>query len=210
MNVTISHPTDRPNFSRVTVGELVLHFSYETVIAFHHPSTGLAVSENLWGPTTGKHIGAGGVQPQGPPTARDVRSQTGRSHRLTVQGGASVPRVRRTVRPGLSTLHRREPVMISTPQTPSQSGTWVGLAGPGTPGLAIDPTQPVIIIRERVTGCSCARNRDGSVTTMLCSQHAESDPCATYSAVTGKRRRGSIVKGRCSHCGWTQTAERAA
>lgn len=54
--VRISHPTDRPNYSVVTVGDLVLTFSYETVIAFYHPSTGWAVSENRWGPTTGKHL----------------------------------------------------------------------------------------------------------------------------------------------------------
>lgn len=31
-------------------------FSYQTVIAFETPKTGLVVSENCWGPTTGKHL----------------------------------------------------------------------------------------------------------------------------------------------------------
>lgn len=55
--------------------------------------------------------------------------------------------------------------------------------------------------------CSCAKNTDGSVTTMLCPSHAESDPCETMAAVTGKRRKGSIVRGTCSHCGWSAPSE---
>lgn len=56
MNVSISHPTDRPNFSRVRVGDMDLWFSYETCIAFHGPEGDLVVHENVWGPTTGKHL----------------------------------------------------------------------------------------------------------------------------------------------------------
>lgn len=40
---------------RVAVGNLNLYFSYKTVIAFQN-GTGLRVSENCWGPTTGKHL----------------------------------------------------------------------------------------------------------------------------------------------------------
>lgn len=54
---TISHPTDRPNFTEVTVGPIDLTFSYRTVIAFRGPGEpSLVVSENCWGPTTGKHL----------------------------------------------------------------------------------------------------------------------------------------------------------
>lgn len=53
----IAHPTDRPNFTEVTIGDVTLWFSYKTVIAFHSPATGFVVSENLWSNTTGKHLG---------------------------------------------------------------------------------------------------------------------------------------------------------
>ena len=56
MRVSIDHPTTRANYSVVTVNDLTLHFSYSTVIGFHHPSTGTIASENVWGPTTGKHL----------------------------------------------------------------------------------------------------------------------------------------------------------
>jgi len=36
------------------VGEFF--FSYQTVVAFRTPKTGLVVSENDWGRTTGKHL----------------------------------------------------------------------------------------------------------------------------------------------------------
>lgn len=57
MNTTVSidHPTDRPNFSRVSIGSLTLWFSYNTCIAVWGPA-GSAVIENYWGPTTGKHL----------------------------------------------------------------------------------------------------------------------------------------------------------
>jgi len=56
--------------------------------------------------------------------------------------------------------------------------------------------------KDEARRCSCAHNSDGSVTTMLCPTHADQDPCLRMSQVTGRRRRGSIVKGVCSVCGW--------
>lgn len=56
MEVRVEHPTDRPNFVLVALGpELELAFSYRTVIGFRTGS-GWVLSENLWGPTTGKHL----------------------------------------------------------------------------------------------------------------------------------------------------------
>jgi hypothetical protein len=49
--------------------------------------------------------------------------------------------------------------------------------------------------------CSCATHPDGSVTTMLCAAHAETDPCLTMSRVTGRRRAGTIRRGVCTVCG---------
>jgi hypothetical protein len=36
--------------------DLRVYFSYSTPVAFYHPRTGLVVSENVYGTTTGKHI----------------------------------------------------------------------------------------------------------------------------------------------------------
>lgn len=44
------------NTIHVTIGKLELFFSYKTVIAFRTPETGLVLSKNIWGPTTGKHL----------------------------------------------------------------------------------------------------------------------------------------------------------
>lgn len=56
--------------------------------------------------------------------------------------------------------------------------------------------------------CACAHNSDGSTTTMLCPVHSDTDPCLRMSRVTGKRRVGSIKRGTCTNCGWTdQPAE---
>jgi len=55
---------------------------------------------------------------------------------------------------------------------------------------------------ETARGCACAHHNDGSVTTMLCPQHADSDPCATIASVTGKRRTGTLRRGTCTACGW--------
>lgn len=44
------------NFNMVSVGNVDLYFSYETVVAFRAPKYNLVVVENSWGPTTGKHL----------------------------------------------------------------------------------------------------------------------------------------------------------
>lgn len=44
-----------PNYATVIVGSLRLEFSYRTVIAFFGPDDS-AISQNIWGPTTGKHL----------------------------------------------------------------------------------------------------------------------------------------------------------
>lgn len=54
--VSVSHPTDRPNFSIVTIGDVSIGFSYRTAIHVSGPA-GTATRENAWGPTTGKHLG---------------------------------------------------------------------------------------------------------------------------------------------------------
>lgn len=56
MQVSIDHPNDRPNFARVTLGDVTFWFSYETCIAFHVPGERPTVRKNDWGPTTGKHL----------------------------------------------------------------------------------------------------------------------------------------------------------
>jgi hypothetical protein len=40
----------------ITLPNITLYFSYETVIAYSNDTEGLVVSENMWGPTTGKHL----------------------------------------------------------------------------------------------------------------------------------------------------------
>jgi hypothetical protein len=55
MKVSIDHPTDRPNFTEVTLGDTTIYFSYRTPIAFYG-ANGLVIRENDWGPTTGKHL----------------------------------------------------------------------------------------------------------------------------------------------------------
>lgn len=44
------------NFNRVSIGDLDLYFSYETIIAFRS-NDDQAKIQNGWGPTTGKHLG---------------------------------------------------------------------------------------------------------------------------------------------------------
>ncbi len=44
------------NLTRVYLGNLVLWFSYETVVAFHVPGQPRVVSENVWSQTTGRHL----------------------------------------------------------------------------------------------------------------------------------------------------------
>lgn len=54
MNVSLRH-MDSPTLHEVTVGNLDLYFSYQTVVAFRGDD-GLVVSENVWSVTTGKHL----------------------------------------------------------------------------------------------------------------------------------------------------------
>lgn len=44
--------------TRVYVGNIVLWFSYETIVAYHVPGDGRKVSVNVWGTATGKHLNA--------------------------------------------------------------------------------------------------------------------------------------------------------
>ena len=44
------------NFKSVKIGAITLYISYETIVGFCTPPTGLCVTENVWGPTTGKHL----------------------------------------------------------------------------------------------------------------------------------------------------------
>lgn len=44
-----------PNFHEVSIKGVTLYFSYETIVGFAN-ANGVVVSENLWGPTTGKHL----------------------------------------------------------------------------------------------------------------------------------------------------------
>lgn len=58
MEPTVSHPTDRPNFCSVSIGDREWWFSYRTCVAYRGPETNFAtvVRENDWGPTTGRHL----------------------------------------------------------------------------------------------------------------------------------------------------------
>lgn len=44
------------NFNEVSIGNVDLYFSYETVVGFRAPGYGLVVCENVWSTTTGKHL----------------------------------------------------------------------------------------------------------------------------------------------------------
>ncbi|MGE5433040.1 MAG: hypothetical protein ACM3QX_18325 [Syntrophomonadaceae bacterium] len=44
------------NFTRLELNSLTLFYSYETIIGFHTPETGMVISENVWSQTTGKHL----------------------------------------------------------------------------------------------------------------------------------------------------------
>lgn len=45
-----------PNFKSVKIGSIILYYSYDTIIGFSTPKHPLCVTENVWGPTTGKHL----------------------------------------------------------------------------------------------------------------------------------------------------------
>ena len=38
------------------INKVMYYFSYETLVAFYHSSTGLVIRKNDWGNTTGKHL----------------------------------------------------------------------------------------------------------------------------------------------------------
>jgi len=42
----------------VYIGSLTLYFSYDTVVAFSSPKTGLVIRKNDWSTTTGRHLNA--------------------------------------------------------------------------------------------------------------------------------------------------------
>lgn len=44
------------NYTEVLMGRMLLYFSYNTIVAFKTPKTGLRVCENIWTTTTGKHL----------------------------------------------------------------------------------------------------------------------------------------------------------
>ncbi len=44
------------NFNSVVIGNTRFYFSYETLVAFTHPTKGFIALQNYWGPTTGKHL----------------------------------------------------------------------------------------------------------------------------------------------------------
>jgi hypothetical protein len=49
-------PSETPNAIVVTVCGIRFYFSYETIVAYHAPSTGFVTCHNVWSTTTGKHI----------------------------------------------------------------------------------------------------------------------------------------------------------
>lgn len=44
------------NTIAVEMGPLTFYFSYDTIVAYRSPQDGMVMSENVWGPTTGKHL----------------------------------------------------------------------------------------------------------------------------------------------------------
>lgn len=58
MNVKLFNMSENTtrNFHMVTINDLDLYFSYETVVAFQRRYKPLIVSENVWTRTTGKHL----------------------------------------------------------------------------------------------------------------------------------------------------------
>lgn len=90
----------------------------------------------------------------------------------------------------------------------SAAGETVDL-GDFTQYLIPDAAEPgsVILVTECRGDlvCACATNLDGSKTATLCPLHGETDPCFVMAQVTGRRRKGSIIQGTCSNCGWEAT-----
>lgn len=55
VSLSIGHT---PNYATVQIGNLQLHYSYSTVIAYSVGMRNTVVRKNVWGPTTGKHLNA--------------------------------------------------------------------------------------------------------------------------------------------------------
>lgn len=49
---------DQPTCTKVQIGRLTLMYSYNTLVAFHHPDTGTVVHENIWSNTTNRTLNA--------------------------------------------------------------------------------------------------------------------------------------------------------
>lgn len=56
MAIRLTYPQRNTKQIDVSVGNLTLNFSYETVIAFNSPFSGFWISENVWSVTTGRHL----------------------------------------------------------------------------------------------------------------------------------------------------------
>ena len=57
MKVSLGSYTHRNTpATTVSIDGAHLFFSYKTVVAFETPKTGFVISENVWGPTTGRHL----------------------------------------------------------------------------------------------------------------------------------------------------------
>lgn len=57
MKISISRSMN-DNLTEVNVGDVTLWFSYETIIAYRLPNGERVVSENVWSPTTNRHMNA--------------------------------------------------------------------------------------------------------------------------------------------------------
>lgn len=54
-NVSIER-THNDNFTRVSIGDLDVYFSYETPVALAYPAVGRVKSKNIWSRTTARHL----------------------------------------------------------------------------------------------------------------------------------------------------------
>lgn len=67
---SIDRPTGRPNYTVVTIGAVTIYYSYRTPVVFRAPSVGCVARNNVWGPTTGRHIGDAVGRPAPAPSVR--------------------------------------------------------------------------------------------------------------------------------------------
>lgn len=87
MNVpSISHPTDRPNFTVAYVNGVTIWFSYRTPVAFQTDGRSI-VRENDWSTTTGKHLN---YIDGGTPEAKKARVSGEEFERLLSAAGGDV------------------------------------------------------------------------------------------------------------------------